>query len=663
MATISNGRGWASDACAASIHRADSAFGRILPITSAGRTYQEQADAYYRYKYQGGPLALPPGTSPHESGNAIDWGSSAWSVLGLYNGLWWNGAPINAHGFARDVSSETWHTPYFADRDQYAGGSPAGSGGPSILAVQQWLNAHRGAGLAEDGEDGPMTQAAVKAYQAVLGVEQDGVWGPGTEAAHVAYWQSGYAAYGGAPWIKAIQSKLNRLGYSLAEDGEDGPATQAAVKDFQSKYGLTVDGVAGPITNNKMDSLLSSAPVGGNQSGRQTVEVQKKLIEKGFDLGVWGADGDFGAATTAAVIAFQKSVGLTPDGIYGPQTDSKLFEVVVGTPPPATNDWPINGYNATTRLTKDVQAALIKAGFDLGSFGADGVYGKDTSIAVAKYQKSQSLDADGIYGPMTDGKLFKGVALPDAPADPTQDPLYGKKIPTYPGATWADVSPNKSTRTGKVQLFIVHHRADTGSAASARKRFMAANDRNVSPSWNLNQDASVDELVPPDDYRPWTTGAVDHQATTVETGNQTGEPTWGISMPQHEAIARLAAWNANRYKFPIQQAVVQLDAAGNNIVITPGVIAHRDTPAGKSTGTVCPGPSMNMAWIIQRAKDIFQAEYVEVKPPVVDPPPVVVPPVVTPPASQILVDIAFLENLKANQISDATAIQDVIDGK
>src|SRR5690606_34458548 len=61
----------------------------------------------------------------------------------------------------------------------------------------------------------------------------------------------------GADWVKTIQTKLNKLGYKLTVDGMDGPATQAAVKDFQKKNGLNVDGIAGPATNSALDKALS----------------------------------------------------------------------------------------------------------------------------------------------------------------------------------------------------------------------------------------------------------------------------------------------------------------------------------------------------------------------------------------------------------------------
>lgn len=174
----------------------------------------------------------------------------------------------------------------------------------------------------------------------------------------------------------------------------------------------------------------------------------------------------------------------------------------------------------------------------------------------------------------------------------------------YPGAAWAGVSPNRSDRQGKVRLFIVHHYAGTQDPASARARFMSSNDRSVSPNYQVNADGSVYEIVPPDRYRAWTTGTIDHQAVTCETQNTTGAPTWGISRESHEAIARLIAWASARYGFPIQRGRV----ADGDVVEVPGVVGHRETPAGKATGTACPGPSMDLDWLVARARQIANGE-------------------------------------------------------
>jgi peptidoglycan hydrolase-like protein with peptidoglycan-binding domain len=57
-------------------------------------------------------------------------------------------------------------------------------------------------------------------------------------------------------------------------------------------------------------------------SGPEVTNLQQLLKEKGFDPGV--IDGKFGPGTEAAVMAFQRSEGLTGDGIAGRQTLAKL---------------------------------------------------------------------------------------------------------------------------------------------------------------------------------------------------------------------------------------------------------------------------------------------------------------------------------------------------
>ena len=48
--------------------------------------------------------------------------------------------------------------------------------------------------------------------------------------------------------VKQLQELLNKFGYKLVVDGDFGNLTENAVKDFQSKNGLTVDGLAGQQT-------------------------------------------------------------------------------------------------------------------------------------------------------------------------------------------------------------------------------------------------------------------------------------------------------------------------------------------------------------------------------------------------------------------------------
>lgn len=53
-------------------------------------------------------------------------------------------------------------------------------------------------------------------------------------------------------------------------------------------------------------------------------EIQQLLLDAGQDLGRWGMDGGYGAATYAAVRTFQQQAGLEVDGIAGPDTLAAL---------------------------------------------------------------------------------------------------------------------------------------------------------------------------------------------------------------------------------------------------------------------------------------------------------------------------------------------------
>lgn len=60
--------------------------------------------------------------------------------------------------------------------------------------------------------------------------------------------------------VKTLQTELQRLGYDLGSygiDGDFGKATEAAVKQFQSDYGLTADGIVGEKT---WEMLLNAKP-------------------------------------------------------------------------------------------------------------------------------------------------------------------------------------------------------------------------------------------------------------------------------------------------------------------------------------------------------------------------------------------------------------------
>ena len=55
----------------------------------------------------------------------------------------------------------------------------------------------------------------------------------------------------------------------------------------------------------------------------------------------------------------------------------------------------------------ELQQELIRRGYDCGSTGADGIFGKNTEPALVRFQRDNGLAADGICGPLTYAALEK----------------------------------------------------------------------------------------------------------------------------------------------------------------------------------------------------------------------------------------------------------------
>lgn len=71
--------------------------------------------------------------------------------------------------------------------------------------------------------------------------------------------------------------------------------------------------------------LRYGAGMEGQENLRERVRaVQRNLRSLGFDVGPYGLDGEFGYDTQNAVMAYQRSVGLDPDGEVGRDTQSAL---------------------------------------------------------------------------------------------------------------------------------------------------------------------------------------------------------------------------------------------------------------------------------------------------------------------------------------------------
>ena len=149
--------------------------------------------------------------------------------------------------------------------------------------------------------------------------------------------------------VEQLQFWLNTLAQytssipSVTVDGVFGSGTAAAVRAFQRKYGLTVDGVVGQSTwtelydqfrsiqsDNGTPNAYPGTALREGASGQNVRLVQfwLKIARTVYSrLNSITVDGRFGAATTAAVKRFQSYFGLISDGVVGRNTWLKLYEV------------------------------------------------------------------------------------------------------------------------------------------------------------------------------------------------------------------------------------------------------------------------------------------------------------------------------------------------
>lgn len=129
--------------------------------------------------------------------------------------------------------------------------------GEDVKSVQYLLTAH-GHPVGVDGIFGPLTKAAVEAFQRSRGLTADGEVGSQTWPQLIV--QVSQGSHGDA--VRGVQSQLHSRGDGAAVnvDGVFGPITDEAIRGFQSLLGLTVDGIVGPATWSSLVNHFLDAP-------------------------------------------------------------------------------------------------------------------------------------------------------------------------------------------------------------------------------------------------------------------------------------------------------------------------------------------------------------------------------------------------------------------
>ena len=332
-----------------------------------------------------------------------------------------------------------------------------GSTGSAVEQLQFWLNTlaqYESAipSVTVDGVFGSGTANAVRAFQRKYGLTVDGVVGRTTWTEVYDQFRSIQSdngtpnAYPGTAlregsngqnvrlvqfWLKIARTVYTSLA-NVTVDGKFGSATAAAVRRFQSYFGLTSDGVVGRTTWTEVYDQFRSIQSdngtpnaypgtalreGSNGQNVRLVQFWLKIARTVYtSLANVTVDGKFGSATAAAVRRFQSYFGLTSDGVVGRITWNKLYEVYndiankLLSSSLRPGEYPgvlRNGSSGTAVRELQFYLYLMSAyESSIPPVSIDGKFGADTERAVRAYQRFAGLTVDGVVGRTTWNSLY-----------------------------------------------------------------------------------------------------------------------------------------------------------------------------------------------------------------------------------------------------------------
>ena len=435
-------------------------------------------------------LLLLTATAPAAAATSLYWGSSGEMVrqvqLKLQKWGYLKGAADGVFGqdtyeavvhFQRKngltadgvVGQRTWNALYAAwvDAQSDLGGTAwpgtalrRGAAGMEVRLVQFWLrlaadNYSALRTVTVDGSYGAATVSAVEAFQTLFGLTPDGVVGRSTwnklkevglavaneiVAANVAPGQFTTTTRAGSSGtaVRAVQYYLRRLAayYSdvprVAVDGKFGAATTRAVKAWQSRAGLTVDGVVGRLTFQSLydaaQALEASGPVVRTVSlpapaatlrpgdtGAAVLRLNRLLLF----LSQWIPEINFTASDTPdstfdleleiAVRSAQRYFGLTETGavtaadwkVFRDAAEQLLAANPAGPSPKPGGVWPASalapGSAGPAVLQVQKWLNIIAAADQTADFVPEtGLFDTETQAALESYQLTAGLETLGV---------------------------------------------------------------------------------------------------------------------------------------------------------------------------------------------------------------------------------------------------------------------------
>jgi N-acetylmuramoyl-L-alanine amidase len=277
--------------------------------------------------------------------------------------------------------------------------------------------------------------------------------------------------------VRDVQQRLLALGGRIdpAElEGVFGPSTESAIRGFQQRRSLLVDGKVGLET---WSHLVEAGFALGDRvlylrqrmfRGDDVRDLQTKLNALGFHAG--RADGIFGERCDRAVRDFQRNVGMRPDGIVGPDTLHALGRVL--RPDEVLSGAMVREHEAISRLNATLHGARVAVDPGHGSSDPGAVGPSGLTEAEAAFLLSEAVVAE------LDRRGAKPLLLRGAADDP----------PVEERARIAN-------EWGAEALLSIHVNAHSDPGAEGAMCLYFGNEVAFSPSGQRLADLIQDELA------------------------------------------------------------------------------------------------------------------------------------------------------------------------
>ncbi len=225
-----------------------------------------------------------------------------------------------------------------------------------------------------DGQLGPTTRAAIRAFQQQHGLAADGQ----ANAALLVRVE--------AERVRFIQQRLKALGFEPGSiDGQPGAMTRAAIRAFEQRQGIDPTGQPTAALAARLDATFRTQQQSPALNEAQVRQTQQYLKALGFDPGT--VDGQYGSHTREAVRRYQRSVGLPETGEPSAALLARLETAQRRRDSDGTTE------SVEEDPISEIQSRLNSLGYNAGS--VDGQRGARTEAAIRSFEQHLGMPETG----------------------------------------------------------------------------------------------------------------------------------------------------------------------------------------------------------------------------------------------------------------------------